>query len=308
MDKRRSSKKHTEKIWERSAAGLLIPVGHITDATTTSSTTFVDVKRRAEAIENLYEQADVPLSPTCGLRKFIDKAVELADRWLSNRVHEANMQDVFAVMHMQRVAEAVLPLAELPGRRAYLRKLSSGEIDFFKRVESDAKNVLWELELWTRLKVRSAAVALQDPPDVVVTFPIGDIGLACKKVYSEANIEKVLSQAAKQVRHYKAGVVALNIDDLIPANMVLAVQGERDLHRMLHDRNAQFLQRHERHFRRYLSRERFAAVLVAIQAVADVRSWEVRFNNAFQALVWTLPALSEEKRSLVTQLGHIMTQ
>lgn len=304
-DKRLGRHRTSGQVWERSAAGVLIPQGTILEASDRRSTNILGIKERAVAIEALYAGAGIDLSPVSALGKFIRNAKEVSDRWLSAKGQ--TYPEMFATMHMMRIADAVLSLEGHARRTYYLERLLAGEIDFFKRVESDAKNVLWELEFWSSLKRRGAPAQLRDPPDIVVNLAGGSLGVACKKVYSEANIEKTLSNAAKQVKDFEIGIVAMNVDDLTPADTVLAVNDQQEMNEILRTHCEEFLQRHERHLRRYLSQQRLVAALVSIHVVADVRAWRVRFNNAWSATIWSLPELSEDKRRLTREFGRSVT-
>ncbi|OGA15167.1 MAG: hypothetical protein A3I63_08055 [Betaproteobacteria bacterium RIFCSPLOWO2_02_FULL_66_14] len=304
-DKNLGRSRSAGEIWHRTPAGILIPQGMIRESADRRSTNSLGIKERAEAVEALYAEAGVSLSPVSALGKFIANARDVSDRWLSGKGQ--TYPEMFATMHMMRIGDAVLSLQGHPRRAYYLERLLAGEVDFFKRVESDAKNVLWELEFWSNLKRRNAPAELQDPPDIVANLTGGTLGIACKKVYSEKNFEKTLSQAVKQVKDFEIGIVAINIDDVTPADTVLNVRNHQEMNRKLHGLCEEFLQRHERHLRQYLNKERLVAALVSIHVVADVRTWRVRFNNAWSATIWSLPELSPEKRAMTRQFADMVT-
>jgi len=288
-------------------SGILVPSGCVEDSSERRKTNFVQVKANAQEIEELYVRADLTMSPVCGLAKLIENAKMLSDKWLMNDMEQISTIDAFYALHLQRVAVAVLPLTNVPDNQRYLRKLMSGEVDFFSRGASHAKDILWELELWSLLCGRGAEVMLQDPPDIVISLSGKTLGIACKKIYSENNFEKVLSEAVSQVEDcYDVGVVAINIDELTSENTVLKVNTEHEMTRLLQNECAEFISRHERHFRKYLSTGRLVAVLVAVHVIADVKEWEVRFNNARQSTVWTIPGLTPLKESLVHQFQQLI--
>lgn len=295
----------TGEIWGRSPAGILIPQGTIRESSDNRSTNSLGVKERAECVEALYAGCGLTLSPASALGKFIANAKDVGTRWLAGQGQ--TYPEMFQTMHMMRIGDAILGLEDHPNRAYYLERLLAGEIDFFKRVESDAKSVLWELEVWSNLKKRNAPVELLDPPDIVATLSGGKLGVACKKVYSEENFEKTLSQAVKQVRGFEIGIVAINIDDVTPPDMVLKVQNKQQLDRRLQGLCEGFLQRHERHLRKYLSQERLVAALVSVHVVAEVLEWKVRFNNAWSATIWSVPELSAAKLALTRQFGDMVT-
>jgi hypothetical protein len=288
-------------------SGIVIPVGRISESSERSKTNFIQVKGKAEEIEQLFANAAVTMSPGCGLANLIDNAKTLGERWLAKDMEHANMIHVFYALHLQRVADAVLPLVDINDKERYLRKLLAGEVDFFKREISKAKDILWELELWSSLQERGASAILQDPPDIVLSFGSKTLGIACKKIYSEKNVEKVLSEAVGQVEDsYDVGVVAINIDDLTPENTVLKVRTESEMASLLQKQCDEFLQRHERHFRKYLANGRLVAALVSVHVIADVEEWDVAFNNARQSTVWTIPGLPAPKESLVHQFHALL--
>ncbi len=295
------------QMWVPTHSGVLVPTGHVAESSVRYKTNFVQVKARAHEIEQLYASVALTMSPVCGLAKLIENAKTLSDKWLMNDLEQTSTINAFYALHLQRVADAVLTLADVPDKKRYLRKLMSGEIDFFSRGPSQAKSFLWELELWSLLRERGAEAILEDPPDIVITLSGKTLGIACKKIFSENNVEKVLSEAVNQVKDcYDVGVVAINIDDLTPGNMVLKVNTEREMAHLLQDVCAKFLSRHERHFRKYLSTGRLVAALVAVHVIADVKEWEVAINNSRQSTVWTIPGLAPEKESLLHQFQQII--
>lgn len=286
---------------------MLVPIGHVAESSDRSKTNFVQVKGRAQDIERLYASAGVLLPTSSGLGKLIANAKTLSDRWLCNEMEGITMVHAFYALHLQRVADAVLALVEVPTKERYLNSLTSGDIDFFSRGFSNAKDILWELELWSLLRERSASALLSDPPDIEVHFSDKKIGIACKKIYSENNVEKVLSQAVEQVEDdFDVGVVAINLDELVPGGTVLKVNTEQQMAVRLQQHCADFLGRHERHFRKYLSTGRLVAALVSVHVIADVAEWDVPFNNCRQSTVWTIPSLTAEKEALMRQFQRIV--
>lgn len=106
---------------------------------------FLHVKEKAKEIEGLYASAGLTISPACGLAQMIVNAKALANKWLSNQAEDSSMNDVFYAIHLNRIAEAILPLLDVPDRRRYLKALTSGDLDCFSRQSSYAKNIFWEV-------------------------------------------------------------------------------------------------------------------------------------------------------------------
>ena len=264
-----------------------MPSGSVLEASNRKKTNLLHVKARAKEIEDLFAAAEVTMSPTCGLAQLIGKAQTVADRWFSNQTADSSMIDVFYALHLDRLADAILPLRDVPGKEKYLNALTSGDLDCFSRQSSYAKNIFWELELWAILRTSCPSATLEDPPDIVLPLAGGTLGIACKKIYSENNVEKVLSEAVGQVEaDFSVGVVALNLDELIPPETVLRVKNKAEMDRFLHKHTDQFVARHERHFRKYLSSGRLVSALVSVSVIAHVLEWKVQFNNARSSLAW----------------------
>lgn len=290
-------------IWTPTPGGVLVPTGKSTELNTYASSNYAHVKGRALDIRALFASSGVPLPKTSSLFKMTERACQLSDSWLMDQMEDKSAIDVFYSIMLDRIAAAILPLAECANKKKYLRALASGELDFFARVSSAAKDILWEVELWSLLRrgKGKAKVDLVDPPDLIFEAVGRPLGIACKKIYSESNLEKTLSGAVRQVKGFDAGVAALNIDELTPEGQIFAgtrQEVDAQMRRMVED----FLMRHQRLFRKYLSVGRLVSVWVSICSVVDVRDGEVRFNNYRQSTAWTIPGLSVEKQEMVDAL------
>ena len=297
----------TKQLWHPTETGILIPNGSVSEVSNRKMTNLLHLKYRAKEIEDLYADTGLTITPTCGLAQMIGNAKTLADQWLINQTADSSMVDVFYAMHLDRLADAILPLRDVPDKKKYLNALMSGDLDFFNRQSSYAKNIFWELELWSILRRRCPSASLKDPPDIVLVLDGGTLGIACKKIYSEKNVEKVLSEAVDQVEaDYSVGVVAMSLDELVPQQTVLWVRNKLQMDRFLHKHTDEFIARHERHFRKYLSSGRVISVLVSVNVIAHVLEWNVQFNNARSSLVWTIPGLPPEKESLLKQFRDIV--
>jgi hypothetical protein len=184
-------------------------------------------------------------------------------------------------------------------RVAYLRKLVGGNLDMFDRTPSEAKNFLWEMELCALLKRRSFAAVLREP-DVVLTMGQRQIGVACKKIYSEENVESTLSNEVSQIESsFELGMVAVNLDDLLPPNQIRVATSDEALSKSLSTDNFAFLDRHQRHFRKYLSSNRILGVMAATGGFATVNHV---VHNARQFTIWVYPNLNDDGTRLLRKL------
>lgn len=163
------------------------------------------------------------------------------------------------------------------------------------RERSKAKDTLWELELWEMLN-RFGMHAILEEPDIVVSFDGARVGIACKKFYSENNVSKVLSEAVSQFESdFDFGIVAVNLDDLTPASTILKAASLDQMSELISQHNYLFIQRHERHLRKYLVPGRAIAALVSTSVIADVPTTKTRFFNSRQSTIWNIPGLSKQK-------------
>jgi hypothetical protein len=194
------------------------------------------------------------------------------------------------------VIDAALALADCPPdlARSYASRLTSGGLDLLSRSPSDAKNILWELECHSILRSVGFDVILAEP-DVVVRSPEGPMGFACKKIYSEANIEKVLSEAVQQIRDSNMpGVLAVNLDECVPDQAILRVNSLEELRQICNSNNYRFLTTHKRHIEKYCCTGRALAIWVATAVVADIRSLPTRLNNSRESVMWSSTVMPDE--------------
>lgn len=297
------------QLWQKTQSGLIIPFGIATDFSESSTQTYLRIKEAAKNIEKVYLDCGIPLPENCDLGRLIGEAKALSDSWMGNH-QPSNVKDLLAsAAFLNRVAEAIQSLERVQNRSHYLDALISGSLDIHNREPSHAKDILWEIELWSILCARGFVADLHEPPDIVIRFEEAEIGIACKKLYSEKNVGKVLSEAVGQIEaRFNLGIAALNLDDLVPPSQILISNTEDEMGEFINDLNVRFLQQHKRHLERYLTPGRLISVLASTSVLADVRSKRVRFNIARQSTIWTIPGIPPEKgkqlERFYTQLMH----
>ncbi len=137
---------------------------------------------------------------------------------------------------------------------------------------------------------------LVDPPDIICRFNGAKIAVPCKKIYSVANVEKVLSNAVKQVEaKFDYGIAAFNLDDLLPEDAILSANTNDEAGKILDDFNVTFLRGQERHFRKYLESSRLLAAHISTAALATLKNESPGLTNVRQATIWTIPGLPHDK-------------
>lgn len=287
------------KSWIESSTGLLLPAEHSTSKTTTGTETYLDMKEKAVALETFYAEEGVNIPKHSGVDVLIQSAKELSDAWLMGGARDVTKDVLHNAAHLSRVADAASVLHGDPQCKNYLKRLASGNLDLLNRERSEAKDILWELELLNVLRLHHIEAQLAEPPDIIAKFSGVTLGLACKKLYTEKNVEKVLSGGVAQIeREFEYGIVALNLDDLLQRKKVVVQRDYDMLGRSINNFNLEFMRRHERHFRKYLTEGRILSAFVSTGCLAYLRNGGVGFHNARQSTGWTIPELQEDKHKV----------
>ena len=271
-----------------------------------TKTNFFKLNEKAKSIELLYAEAGIRLPPESTLASLIRIVKSVAERRSADPAAGHTHMEMFRAVQLYRVADAILALGDVANRGIYLRKITAN-LDFFTSEQSSAKDIFWELELWWAIRRKLPSARLEDPPDIVLELDGGSIGIACKAVYSEKSVPKALSTGVRQVKtNCDAGVVAFNIDSIIPPGCVVKEKDKAALDRRFHSEIDGFVKRHHRHIIRYLDDQRLAAVAVYISAVADIYGWSVPFNTVRYGLVYAAGRPTQVVGALLEQFRELM--
>jgi hypothetical protein len=282
-------------ILEKYPSGQSAQVGTASAFTSVASSPYSGIKSRALLLVDLFSSHRLDARRSTSLRQFLDMTIAMSESWDRGAKDEVTFAHLLAAAQIERIATAALSTTRCAAQESTLRGLLTGSLDLLGREQSKAKDTLWELEL-LRILVDHKIDATLGEPDLSVHFSGAPVGFACKKIYSEGNVSKVLSNAVSQIeREGEFGIIALNLDDLLPANAILKAPTLAVMSSMLEDRNNAFLRTHERHFRKYLTAGRAISALVSCAAIADVENAENRFLNARQTTVWQMPGMPYEK-------------
>ncbi len=280
-----------QALYDRTDAGVLIPSGGTSVFTATSSNTYLENKELANSLLDLFRRNGVKLHPTCDIVRLASNAVALSDSLFCDPLATCSDMERFEVLQLRRIASAAMSLDGATVASKYLRDLRNGSLDLFERKQSKAKDTLWELELRELFRSWSMNVEFGEP-DLIVQFEDSRVGVSCKKIYSIENLEKVLSRAVKQIAvACDFGIVAMNLDDLVPARQSLHARSTQEMADILASCNFEFLRTHERHFRRYLESGRAICALISTAAFVEIPAESPRYLNARQSFVWTIPGL-----------------
>ena len=288
-------------IFEIQSDGTPNQIGATSAFTSLDSSAYAGIKAQAQSLVELFRTYGLDPSRSPTLKGRIDMTFAMSDSWDRRCKDEVTFKHLLAAAQVERIAAAALSAGGSASAATVLRSLLNGSLDLLGREQSKAKDTLWELELLRILTGHKIDARLEEP-DLIVRFPGEPVGFACKKLYSENNVEKVLSNAVAQIeREGEFGIIALNLDDLVPENSILKAPTLSVMMSMLEERVMAFLLNHERHFRKYLTPGRAISVLVSCGAIADVETAANRFMNARQTTVWQIPGIAEAKAIQMNQ-------
>jgi hypothetical protein len=251
-------------LWRRTSAGIIAPRG----VSLGSQVTYLKVKEKAVAVETLYAGRNVRLPPRCGLAVLIEAAKAACEAWLTGKERSLSAEQFYQAIHLDRVAGALLSglIGDDKTTEEVLRRLTRGNLSLWNRTESPAKDALWELELNALLNRVSIAATLEEPPDIMLQVESQQVGVTCKKVYSDRHFSKTLSKGVSQLAGDRStfGIVAVNLDDNLPPNTIRVAT---DPESPFQHTNLQFIEKHRHRFLKYLWQYRMTAILVSTAGI-----------------------------------------
>jgi hypothetical protein len=267
------------------------------ETSTNEKFNIIQLKEKADNIANMYANSGISINPASELWGFIESTREVA----KSKDNLVDTKLLFKSLHLERIASSLWLLENEKHKEKYLKDILNGGLDFFIHKPSHAKSILWELDVWRKIR-KAIPDSYLEEPDVVLNIGKMKISVPCKKITSENGVSKVLSNAVSQIeRSFEFGIVAINIDDLVPEEMVLNARTLSEAADKLHKLNMEFLGRQQRHFLRYLNKSRITAVIVSTSMIIDVHDELPKFNNASQWAIWTVPNLNSRHKSAVEE-------
>ena len=269
------------------------------------------LKEQAELLERVFCDRGLSLSRQSSLGKMISAAHSLARKPPSGTSTTKDWEDFFFSMHFFRIVTNLFSLSDFPDIDRYYVLLGTGSLDLLARTQSQAKDIYWELELVALLRNRGLAVQLEGPPDIVWQWDGLRVGIACKKLYSDKNVSKVLSQAVRQVERYSDfGIAAFNLDDLLPENKVFRSIDRDGTLRLVERANMHFLEKHHHRFLSYFAGARLISVLASCNVVADIANSRPQFLNVSDRILFNtrIDALSKRQMAALSEFRRLVEE
>ncbi len=194
---------------------------------------------------------------------------------------------MIAMGYALRIADSVLELSNDSSSTELLRRIAGNPIDLSARSgHSQAKDALWELELLTLFR-RCGINARSAEPDILLNIEGDNYALACKKVYSVRGIEAQVRKGTKQIsKSGYPGLVALNIDELVPADSILecVTLASGMEHLAIFVRN--FVNAQRQSLERFIQEGRCDGIMFTVSCPLGTENSLPRFLNARSSLIW----------------------
>lgn len=261
-----------------------------------SRSSYSEISDRVDHVRGIFESRGVRLHRDSSLGKILRAANDLATSWEEGE-RLGSIHGILAAAQANRVAEAVIAAAGEPNALESLRRIAGNPMDLMGRALSQGKDHLWELELCAVLRRRGVNVELCDPPDMIADVAGFAVPIACKKVYSEKGVEAQTRKGVKQIEaHGAGGLVALNIDDLLPADSILKQRDHALASGWLGVFVREFIERHRLVLQRPVAQARCDGILVSATCVCDLDEGAPRFTTVTDTTLWSLQTLKPSAR------------
>ena len=269
--------------------------------------TYAEIANRVRDLRAIFQRMAISIHPQSALGALLEEAKVLAEDWTVGR-NGNDIQQVIRAAHAIRVVEAVESAIDDDGVIECLRRIAKNDMNLSGRTVSQGKDALWELDLLASFKRHSVQARLCEPPDIVADFGLGPYGVACKKVYSENNVEKQLRSGCKQLSSFGGrGLVALNIDDLVPQDNLLEGTTHTSAGDFLAQKNIDFINRNLAKFGRFVAQGRCDGILVSTTLPAAIARSRVGLSNFTETVVWTFAGIKADAAQRILAVKEALT-
>lgn len=250
--------------------------------------TFHDVAHSVSLAKAILADLNIKVGESSVLHKIFQDSIKTSVFWEESK-DKLNFKMALNLLYADVITSAIINLQDDPALRIPLDRIARSDITRGGRSPSRGKDALWELVLLDSMRKASIVAKLIDPPDIVADMSFGRYSIACKKVYSDANVEKQLRIGIRQViESGNKGIVAFNLDNLTPEDSILSKSDGEGSLRRLAAFNDEFVERHRWAFQDAVKAKKIDGILVSTSVPADIKTDVRRLNNLSQYTFWTL--------------------
>lgn len=261
-----------------------------------------EVAVRVAKVRSEFNDRGWRIHPTSAMGRLFSRMEKFAVDWKTKPKEEIDPTEVLHAGHAHRISSAIVRVIDDPRARSLLHQMHQKSFVLGDMQQSRGKDLFWELELYVRLLLQGTAARFEEP-DIVADLRFGPYAIACKKLYSEKGLEKVLQTGANQIKRsgFK-GIVALNIEDLIPLDSLRVLNTTTELLAAARACAAEFVERNFERMQKFVYQGKLDAILVALATSAPVRETTAGFITTHWATIWTL---NEAPKEAHERLVHV---
>lgn len=263
--------------------------------------TYHEIAAKAERVRSFLSDLGINVNPASALGLVLKEAEQLAAEWESGQT-TGSIKRLMNAAHANRISDAILATTSDPGAVDCLKRMAKSSLNLSSREVSQGKDALWEVDLAALLKSRGIPVSHREP-DLVADFDCDPCPIACKKVYSERNFGVQMRKGAQQIaKTGSTGLVAINLDDLVPEDSLLQSESQSSASDFLARFNLDFINRHNAEMQRFIVDKRCLGVLVSTTTLADIVQSSTRFNTHTQTTLWTLSSIGSDQADRISKI------
>lgn len=271
-------------------------------------TTYEQVVDKANRVKALLESRQIRLNPASVLGQLMKKAAALSSEWTAREQNPGWQDRLFSALQINRICSAVLGLSEDAGAQEALKRVASNDMNLPLHNQSQGKDAFFEIELADYL-LRHGMKAVMSEPDILLKLDTGEYPVACKKINSITNLEGQLRKGVRQLRPFGgAGLIALNVDVLVPENNILVKNTAAEANAELNVLVDRFREKNRLALQKPVAEQDCDGILFSITAITHVEQMRPQVSYYTQTDVWTLNGTNPEGHQRAFGFAQILSQ
>lgn len=250
--------------------------------------TYAQIVEKANRVKSLLESRNIRLNSASVLGQFMRKTEALSIEWTLGEKNPGWEDRLLSALHANRICSAVLGVGSDHGAQEALKRVASKDMNLSAHDQSQGKDAFFEIELVDYL-LRHGMKAIMAEPDILLKLDSFDYPVACKKINSLSNLKGQLREGVRQLRPFGgAGLIALNVDFLVPENSILVRDTATEANAELIARIDGFREENRRVLEKPVAQKACDGILFSVSAVTHVEQMRPQVNYYTQTDVWSL--------------------
>lgn len=249
---------------------------------------YAQIVESADKVKAMLAKRRVNLNPQSVLATIFRKATVLSKEWTAADQSEGWQDRLHSAAYAIQISEAMLEAESDAAAQECLRRIAKRDMDLGRRVASQGKDALWELQLLSYLRRHGIAAKMAEP-DIIAPMSWGDYPIACKKINSENGVEGQIKKARGQLAKFGGqGIIALNIDELTPENKLFPWPNTEVAGDKLSSLLQAFVDRHRDAMQNAVMKQQCDGFVLSVSVLVDLENSKPRFNYQTQIRMWNL--------------------